>query len=192
MTIGVIFSHDIKASVYSVILIIIPLILFSGFFRLIADMNWYMAQLSWVSFLKQVINSLMISIYGFGRCEHEDAIAREAFIQRNVSEAEARPSWINSLTTLIDYQMALSESKDPNLLAIKNQSLEAEDKLVRYMGLNIGTDPVNAKRPLVLQHFNLQPSPEAYWHELYIMLDYIVLFAALLYLVMVIKFTRKN
>lgn len=195
MTIGIIFSNNLDASVYSIIFIIIPLIMFSGFFRLISEMDWFMAQVSWISFLKQAINSVLISQYGLNRCEYEDRLDYERFLKRNVSEADARPSWINSMTTLIDYQLMLTETNDTNLLEIKNGNLESEEKLVRYMGLNIvsnNKERTTMKQAIVLQHFDLKPDFESYWEQITILSYYIVILAIILYIVMAFKFNRKR
>lgn len=196
MTIGTLFVENIMASVFSIIFIIIPLIMFSGFFRLVADMDWFMAQLSVISFIKQIINSLMIAIYGLGRCEHEDEVDRAAFEARNLSEAEARPGWITSMVRLIEYQkiMAGEDETEPQ----GNSSLPVlgpEEKLVRYMGLNI--DPTDrggagSKVPLILQHFSVGATYEAYWTEITNLCNYVLFFAVLLYLVMFAKYTRRN
>lgn len=195
MMIGCIFVDNISASVFSIIFCIIPLVMFSGFFRLVADMSWFMAQLSVISFIKQIINALMIAIYGLGRCEHEEVVDRDAFLARNLSEAEGRPAWITSMVRLIEYQKIMA-GEDGGEADSGNGTLalEPEEKLIRYMGLNINPQDAGSgpKTALILQHFNVGPSYEAYWTEIRDLFNYVIFFAVLLYAVMYSKYTRRN
>jgi len=150
--------------------------------------------LSYSSFLKQSVNSIMICFFGLGRCELELQLDREQFLTQNISEQDARPSWINSLTTLINYQAMMSNIPDPNLAAFRDPTLEQEEKLVRYMGL-AGKSPDlqnGTRKALILHYFDLDSDLDAYWREIYALVDYIAIFAVLLYIVMVAMFSHNR
>lgn len=166
--------------------------MFAGFFRLLVDMEWFMQRLSLVSPLKHIINAMMIVIYGMDRCEHESEYEQEAFKLRNITEEEARPRWINSLTTLVNYQLQLSAEPNEKLIEMfKNSTIEPEVKLVSFMGLNSGKRGDDTKA-LILRHFNLGSTVPEYWEEIQSLGIYILVYAIILYSCMFIRFRSRK
>ena len=217
MIISVTFlDYTLTASVFAIMLILIPVTLFCGFFRPTALMDWYIAKMSMISFYKESINSLLIATYGLNRCEYELQQEWENFVQRNSSSNSSieRPNWITSLSTLIDYQVRLAEKRQrdlnknssidmlnttPSIILSEFELLEPEEKLVRFMRLNSSEDSTGSvngtgtvKLPLVLEHFGLQSNYDAFWHEIYFILIYILILAIILYVLMLYKFNRKK
>lgn len=188
MTLGVIFYKNLIAGLYAVTLIIIPIILCSGFFKLVANMSEGILYFSYISFMKPTVNAIMIAIYGFGRCEYEVQKEATLMVALNKTMPLKRPKWIESLTTLIEYQATLSNSKENEIY--KNKSVEHEDKLIHYMGLG-SSDDGNNNRAYLLTYFNVKDDYEAYWNEIENLLIYIIFFVIVLFLTIKLKIRRK-
>ena len=98
MMIGTIFYRSQIQAVFSMTIILVPILIFSGYFKMISQMSSIMAFLSYMSFLRPSMNSMMIAIYGLDRCIVE--VQKE--FQQIHSMNRTRPDWIDSVATLVD------------------------------------------------------------------------------------------
>lgn len=186
MTLGVLFYKNLIAGLYAINFVIIPIILCSGFFKLVSNMSELVLYFSYISFMKPTVNAIMIAIYGLGRCEYEAQKEAALMAARNETMPLKRPRWIESLATLVEYQASLSNSTENEIY--KNQSIEQEDKLIHYMGLRSGE---NGNRAYLLAYFDINDDYQAYWNEIENLLFYIILFALVLFVSIKLKIKRK-
>lgn len=216
MTIGVLFYKNPIAALYSLNFIIVPCILYSGYFKLVSTMNSFMALVSYVSFMKPTVNALLIAIYGMGRClaereqdiemmatENSTMLAEEAAAWPLGNETSTmatmivreRPEWINAMATLIDYQLDMQVANNNSQFAqqLANYS-EPEDKLIHFMGLMVadGQSSMEADKAIVLEHFSLHDGYDDYWHQIYALLIYIGVFAVILFATIQMKIKRRK
>ncbi|OTF77390.1 hypothetical protein BLA29_003847 [Euroglyphus maynei] len=180
MMLGTIFYRSQVQAVFSMSFILVPILVFSGYFKLISQMNNVMVFLSNISFLKPSINSIMIAIYGFDRCLFQ----AQQELQQILSMNQTRPEWIDSVATLVDVY-----SSTYNQTELADKTLENEEKLVGFMG--IGKSPKD-RRAFVLQYWKLSETYDSYYHEIYQLIIYCMILAIMVYLTMFIRLKREK
>lgn len=81
LLIGAIFAEDFTSAVYAAALVTAPLLLFTGFLVPFRDMRPFLHPLSKFSWFKYAMEALVISIYGFDRCQQNNSSVFSAAIE---------------------------------------------------------------------------------------------------------------
>ena len=85
MIFGIIMHKDLVSAALLTVASSIPVIIFSGFLVRYSGMPWYFRPLSYVSYMRYSFESLLIIIYGFGRCKPSGS---ENFIEKLLSSQD--------------------------------------------------------------------------------------------------------
>ena len=72
LLIGAVFADDFTSAVYAAGLVTAPLLLFTGFLVPFRDMRPFLYPLSYISWFKYAMEALVISTYGFDRCQQNN------------------------------------------------------------------------------------------------------------------------
>lgn len=180
MMLGTIFYGSQVQAVFGMTFILVPVLVFSGYFKLISQMNSVMVFLSNLSFLKPSMNSIMIATYGFDRCFFQT----QQELQQIQAMNQSRPDWIDSVTTLVDiYATTYNQTQ------LMDKELENEQKLIGFMG--IGKNP-NDRRAFILQYWELSETHDSYYHEIYHLIIYNLILAGMVYITMFIRLKREK
>jgi ABC-type multidrug transport system permease subunit len=69
MLIGIVLANDVISAALVTMAMTLPQIMFAGFLVRLSGMPWFYRPLTYLSYLRYAFESLMITIYGFGRCQ---------------------------------------------------------------------------------------------------------------------------
>lgn len=188
LIIGIVFYKDTILAIYSVIVIIVPIMLYSGLFKLIRNMSSAMSFLSYGSFLRSAMNSLMIIVYGYERCQRQRMHEEEIINSMNVSGEYQPPKYIPSLISIIEMQQQ-EAFNDSNLIKL-NATASDEDKLILYLGL--GEDIGFESRAATLQFVKLCSGIDCYWDEILQLTIHLIAFATIAFLIIFLKLKKRK
>jgi hypothetical protein len=106
--VSAIWMDNQNAAVFAGGIIPLPMILFGGFLVKVSKMPVYLRPLSWFSFLRFAFEAMIVSIYGFQRCNY----AYEQFLRSVNASALTKPLWVQYLPIMLDFIDTQKELED--------------------------------------------------------------------------------
>lgn len=99
MLFGTIFSDDLISACFSSVASGFPPILFGGFVVQVSQIRWYLKPLAYLSYVRYAFESLVVSIYGFGRCQRELTAGSTTNVAEQISKATNPITLIGTLVS---------------------------------------------------------------------------------------------
>ena len=128
----------------------LPMILFGGFLVKYSRMPIYMRLTSWLSLLKYAFEGVLITMYGFDRCEYD----YNEFLSSVNQSAIVKPLWAQYLPMILNVIDSDSSGK--------NNDEEDDDQRVinkiysmSFQSLNSQSKSLNFNQSLILSYFDL-------------------------------------
>ena len=129
---GILMSNDIVSAALLTVASTMPAIFFAGFLVRASGMPWYFRPMSYISYMRYGFESLLVVIYGFGRCS--PTLERENFVEKIISSKEPQ----KMVKTLWDtFNVSYSDVQQfSSLLKVKENCLgEITNNTADYLGL---------------------------------------------------------
>ncbi len=76
---GAVFMNELAAAVFIAVTSTVPIILFGGYFIRIAEMPKWLSWLSYFSYFRYTYQAILITIYGFDRCNCDDMLTSPGY-----------------------------------------------------------------------------------------------------------------
>jgi hypothetical protein len=107
-SVSAIWMNNQNAAVFAGGIIPLPMILFGGFLVKVSRMPVYLQPLSWFSFLRFAFEAMLVTCYGFQRCDY----AYEQFLRNVNASAITKPLWAQYLPFMLDFIDAKKEEEE--------------------------------------------------------------------------------
>ncbi|RWS27040.1 ABC transporter sub-family G-like protein 1 [Leptotrombidium deliense] len=177
---GTICMHNIPASVFlGPALLIVPFMSLSGLFIKAKSMSVFFKVLSYLSFIRFVVEGMFITLYGFGRCSHSTnslVEGREAFIV-----------WMSAMLGVYNEETPSSIAMHSNGSTEQSVGVPSEKFIEEIIDSISGKFISNANdvRSLVMNEYNLDDTD---LHQSFLVLFvYLIILRVFAYFVIAIK-----
>ena len=81
---GALFMDNVAAAVFISVTTTVPIMLFGGYFIRIANMPKWISWLSYISYFRYTYQAMLISLYGFNRCNCDQSLRSDILCQSSV------------------------------------------------------------------------------------------------------------
>ncbi len=186
-SVSAIWMDNQNAAVFAGGIIPLPMILFGGFLVKVSKMSVYLQPLSWFSFLRFAFEAMLISIYGFQRCNY----AYEQFLRSVNTSAITKPLWAKYLPLMLDFIDTKKGLEDDVVLIVEN-NVSAIDRFysIFFGGLVEEGKKFSYDESLMLTYYEIN---DFYFiRAIAILVSYVALFKVLTYFVLLAKLHSKK
>ena len=173
---------------YPYVTAILPLFIFSGFFRKISLMPTYLVIISYVSFLRYALGGVLITFWGLNRCDYEHWLAEAGQSLTNLT----RPQWLKAMAVMLQYQSFMGNSDEDEVIDDKPRP-EPEDEIMLMFGGKEAMSSGNGSAvSLLLTQFEINGSYDSYWLEVEMLVLGLVIMHIIISGVLIWKVGRKH
>lgn len=181
-SVSAIWMDNQNAAVFAGGIIPLPMILFGGFLVKVSKMPFYLRPLSWFSFLRFAFEAMLVTSYGFNRCDY----AYEQFLKSVNVTAITRPQWAQFLPLMLSY----IDKKNSVIDFEDSDENKQTDDIQRLFGLFGGSfveegQSLSMDKSLILSYYEL--NDQYFMRATGILIAYVVIFKILTYYVLMAK-----
>jgi len=156
----------------------LPMVLFGGFLVKYSRMPVYLQWASWLSLLKYAFWGIMITMYGFDRCDYEYQVFLSSV---NVSEI-AKPMWARYMPLILNAMTNDGEEIDDE----DDQKVIDRIYTMSLQAINNDAAYVNMERSLILVYFELN-SDTILYVSIFAMTAYFLIMKVATYFIVLAK-----
>ena len=165
-----IFMEKPTAAAFAAGAVPLPMTLFGGFLVKYSRMPVYMQIASWFSLLKYAFEGIMVTMYGFGRCEFN---YQEFLSTVNATEIE-KPLWARYMPLILNV-LADGEDFGDGTGADEDQKVINKIYTITFQAVNKDTKEIDMDRSLILSYFEIYDDNVLYVSVVAMAIYYVVL-----------------
>lgn len=144
----------------------------------------YLVAISYGSFLRYALTSILITFWGLDRCAYEHWLAEAGQSLANLT----RPQWLKAMAVMFQYQSFMG---DDEVAESDRPETNPEDEIMLMFG---GKEAIGngSKVSILLTQFEINGSYDSFWFEVQLLALFLLLMHCLIYSVLVWKVGRKH
>jgi hypothetical protein len=184
MMMGAIFMENPESANYLGGMTMMPLVVFSGFFRKLPLIPWFLQGFSYISYIRYGLSAVLIVMYGIGRCEYEH---HKIEIELGANFSLVRPKWMETISYLVEQQ-----GLGPTVAEGDEEVVSDPDSIVMsFFGGKKMAQMGNITTSLILDQFDIIGEESYMWSNIHILIGFIISFRIITYLVLLYKVRKE-